>query len=105
MEAHVRKINHLRGLALVRAEDILLDPETPPATVASLVVNIFDRSGLSAQHRVELDATVRQAPMAAMTSDELIADLRLTLAREGLTAEDIELKVTEARAMLPRDLG
>jgi hypothetical protein len=43
--------------------------------------------------------------MAAMTSADLIADLRLTLAREGLTAEEIEIKVFEARALLPHDLG
>jgi hypothetical protein len=103
LEAHTRKIAHLRGLALARAEDILLDPETPAATVAALARDILDRSGLSASSRVQIDATVKTAPMAAMTADELLADLRLEYARAGLPAEEIEAKLIEARAMLPDD--
>lgn len=100
-----RAMAELRGLALVRAVAMLRDPKTPPAVAAALIRTTLDRSGFSPQHRLQIDATVKSAPMAAMTSDELIHDLRLTLARENLTAEEIELKVIEARAMLPHDLG
>ena len=105
MEAHTRKINQLRGLALARLEDLLLDPETPAATVASVGRDILDRSGMSAQHRVEVEATVRQAPMAALTAEELLLNLRKALALEDLPAEEIDRRIIEARAQLPHDLG
>ncbi len=98
-----RTMAELRGLALVRAVAMIRDPKTPPAVAASLIRTVFDRSGFSPQHRLQIDATVKTAPMAAMTADELLADLRLEYARAGLPAEEIEAKLIEARAMLPDD--
>ena len=105
LEQAARDMTDLRHLALRTVRELLESPDTPRAVKRTLSVNVLDRSGFSPQHRLQIDTTVRQAPMAALTVDELLFDLRKALALEDLPAEEIDRRIIEARAQLPHDLG
>lgn len=56
----LRDIASIRGLAIRRARDLLIDPTTPSAVVVTTIGMVLDRTGLPARVEVGSEVTVHQ---------------------------------------------
>lgn len=92
----IREMSSMRALAIRRANDLLLDPTTPHAVVATVVTTVLDRTGLPA--RVDIAANVQHERIEAKPTEALLRELFASLVSEGLTEEEAAAKVAEQRA-------
>jgi hypothetical protein len=91
-----RELEGLRGLAVRRKKDLLLDPQTPHAVVAQVTDSILDRTGMSTRSEIVTEVSVGR--VAALPTSDLLASLYRTLLAEGATEAEAAAKVEALRA-------